>query len=328
MKRSLLWILVLVMSISMIAAFSLTSCKAPVEEAVPAEVEEAIPAEVEEVTEEPEAILIGASLPLGDSPFWVEMANGMEEEANKYGAEFLLIWAEEKIEKQVKDMEDMIQKGVSIILVAPIEPKGVNAVIEEADKAGIKTISCARKAESDLVLSWAGFDEYMVGISMGEWVAKRLGEEGGNVGFLSGQVAATSFAAIRDGLYEVLDQHPQIEVVMELSGKEDRATQMALTEDMLQANPQLDLIAASCDEQAIGAIQAVKAAGREDEIIVLSASGSGDVIEECHDLGILMVIDKNAKLIGISAVKLAIDYLKGVDVPKEYPVETPPIDLP
>jgi ribose transport system substrate-binding protein len=208
---------------------------------------------------------IGFSVSTQVNPFYKAMADGVREEAKALGMEVTILNAEDKLEKQIADVEDLIQKKVKVIVINATHD-GAAAVLNKAVEVGIPVVTLQRGMPGANVASHIGTDNVVIGREGAEWVAKKLNGKG-NVVVLEGIPGAASSEDRKNGSAEVWPKYPGIKIVAQQSGKYDRAVTLGVMENILQAQPQVDAVFCFNDEMAMGALAAVKAARRTGILI-------------------------------------------------------------
>ncbi|CAI9410690.1 Ribose import binding protein RbsB [Pleomorphomonas sp. T1.2MG-36] len=262
---------------------------------------------------------IGASLLTQQHPFYIELADAMKAEATAKDVKLEVAIANQDLNKQLADVEDFIVKGVDVIVLSPVDSKGVKAVIEKAQKAGIKVITVDVPATGVDVTSYIGTDNYAGGVKAGELMAKELGDKG--------KVAIIDYPTVQsvvnriDGFKKAIGEHKDVEIVAQQTGI-TRAEALAAAQNMLQANPDIQGIFGFGDDAALAAAVAVKSAGLENQVKVIGFDG----MEEARN-----AVDTNPVMVGViqqfpgemgkRAVDTAIDVIAGKEVPAEQPIE-------
>jgi putative multiple sugar transport system substrate-binding protein len=120
---------------------------------------------------------IGISMPTKSSERWVNDGENMKKLFEELGFKTDLQYAEDVIENQTAQIENMITKGVDILVIAPIDDRsGLTGVLERAHKDGIKIISYDRLIQhSEYVDYYATFDNFKVGELQGQYIEEKLG---------------------------------------------------------------------------------------------------------------------------------------------------------
>ena len=221
-------------------------------------------------------LVFGASISTQVNPFYVAMANGVKDEAQKLGIQAFVLNAEDKLEKQISDVEDLIQKKIQILLINATQD-GAAAVIGKAAKAGIAVITLQRGIPGPAVTSHIGTDNIVIGRLGAQWIIDKLGGKG-NVVVLEGIPGAASSEDRKKGAAEVFPKNPDIKVVAQQTGEYDRVKALHVMENILQAQPKIDAVYCFNDEMAMGALAAVKAAKRTG-IMITGMDANKDAVE-------------------------------------------------
>lgn len=119
---------------------------------------------------------IGASLLTQQHPFYISLADAMKKEAQAENVPLEIAIANQDLSKQLADVEDFITKGVDVIVISPVDSKGVRSAINKAQKAGIKVITVDVPANNVDVTSFVGTDNFAGGEKAAELMAKSIGE--------------------------------------------------------------------------------------------------------------------------------------------------------
>lgn len=191
---------------------------------------------------------------------------------------------------QLGDIEDLIAMKPDAIMLTALVEQALTPAARKCKTAGIPLIVFDREIAAtpgvDYV-TFIGIDSVELGRSLGRMTANKLyekyGEYRGNVALLRGTLGASVFEDRKKGFYEILTKYPNIKVIAEQSGDCLREPGMRVTEDWLQRFPRgkIDMIASENDEMALGALQAVKDAGRQDLIGYIAAlDGQKDALEK------------------------------------------------
>jgi ribose transport system substrate-binding protein len=196
---------------------------------------------------------------------WSESVQKTIEDA---GGEVIIVDSQNKIAKQVADIEDLLTQNIDYLVVNPVDEAGIVPAIEAANAANVPVITIDRAAGGGDVAVHVGFDNYKAGFDAGEYCAQQMGGKG-EVAQLEGQ-AGTSVARERgQGFNDAIAQYPDMSVVFDKPTDWDTAKALAATEDMLSANPDVKCIWAHADSIIMGAVQALENAGKLDQVITI-----------------------------------------------------------
>lgn len=258
-------------------------------------------------------ITIGVSLAQDDNPFYIAMLRGIRARAQELGWEVATVSANEDKVRQINGVQDLIAKGVKGILISPIDAVGVNAAYDAAAAAKIPIISIARGSSSPNQTLHVAMDEKQIGRDIAEWTAKAIGGEG-KVAMLLGPSGAPTFRNLGDGYTEVMARYPNIRIVFRTDGPLTRERGVKHAEDALVANPDLKAIYTANDDVALGAAQAVLAAGRTGKTLVTGMNGVPPALRAVRDGTLAMTVELNPAEWGRLGVDVLASYLRGEKV--------------
>lgn len=253
-------------------------------------------------------VKIGLSVSTLNNPFFVDLANGAEDKANELGIELLVVDARDDPAKQLNDIEDLILQRVDMILVNPTDSDAIVSAIEEANDAKIPVITVDRSANGGKVLLHIASDNVAGGRMAGNFIAEQLGGEGKVIELVG--VPGTSSARERgQGFNEEISKYPGIEVVARQTANYNRAEGLTVMENLLQAYPDVDAVFAHNDEMALGALEAIKAAGKLQDIIVVGFDATPDALASVESGELSATIAQQPYTMGEMAVEKAHEYL-------------------
>lgn len=255
-----------------------------------------------------EKITIGVSLAQDDNPFYIAMLRGIRARAQELGWEVATVSANEDKVKQINGVQDLVARGVKGILISPIDAVGVNAAYDAAKAGHVPIVSVARGSTSPNQTLHVAMDEKQIGRDIAEWTAKAIGGEG-KVAMLLGPSGAPTFRNLGDGYAEVMATHPKIQIVSKSDGPLTRERGVKQAEDALVANPDLKAIYTANDDVALGAMQAVLAAGKST--LVTGMNGVPPALRAVKDGKMAMTVELNPVLWGRLGVDVLATYLKG-----------------
>ncbi|WP_458083465.1 ABC transporter substrate-binding protein [Streptomyces malaysiensis] len=210
------------------------------------------------------------------NPFFSAMDKGAKQAAAKIGATENTQDAQLDLANQNNQIDTFIQQGVNLIIVSAVDGNGIQPAIERAKRAGIVVIAVDTPAKSaDAVIMT---DAVQAGERSCDYLFKEIGGKG-NVLIVDG----TPIQTIRDritGCKKAMKQYPGIKVVGHQSSKNDRASGLAVTTDMLTATPNVQGIFGMNDPSALGAVLAVTQAHKTGRVKVTGVDGSPEGVAE------------------------------------------------
>lgn len=259
---------------------------------------------------------IGLSISTLNNPFFVTLADAAEAKAKENGVKITVSDAQDDASKQASDVEDLIQQGVNLILINPVDSAAVGSAVESANAAGIPVITVDRSAESGEVVSHIASDNVAGGVLAGEYLLELTGE-GAKVAMLEG-VAGSSAARERgEGFLQAVEG--KVEIVSSLTANFNRGEGLTVMENMLQANPEIEAVFAQNDEMALGALEAIQAAGKD--IVVIGFDATEDALAKIEEGQMDASVAQKPEEIGKAAIDTAVTYLNGETVEEFIPVE-------
>jgi len=254
------------------------------------------------------AFTLGLSVSTLNNPFFVDLANGAKDKAKELGVDIKVVDARDDSAKQLNDVEDLIGQKVDILLINPTDSDAVVAAIEEANVAKIPVITVDRGASGKVLLHIAS-DNVAGGRLAGEYIAEKLGGKGKVIELVG--IPGTSSARDRGkGFNEVIEKYPGIQVVARQTANYNRAEGLTVMENLLQAHPDINAVFAHNDEMALGAIEAIKAAGKLKDIIVVGFDATPDALESVKRGELSATIAQQPYRMGELAVEKAYEFLQ------------------
>src|ERR1700712_1925225 len=270
-----------------------------------------------------EPLKIGMTFQELNNPYFVSMQKALNEAAASIGATVFVTDAHHDVSKQVSDVEDMLQKKIDILLVNPTDSTGIVSAVNAAKKAGVVVVAVDANANGP-VDSFVGSKNYDAGVMSCEYLGKALNSTG-EVAILDGIPVVPILERVR-GCKAALAKFPNIKIVDTQNGKQERATALSVTENMIQAHPNLKGVFSVNDGGSMGALAAIEASGKD--IKLTSVDGAPEAITAMQK--------PDSKFIETSAqfprdqVRIAIGIALakkwGANVPKAIPIDVKLID--
>ena len=220
--------------------------------------------------------------------FWLDCKKGYEDAARDYGVQVDIYAAPSEgdllLQKQI--LEDMLAKRYDIICVSPITDSNLLTPLAKATSMGIPIINSidahitpeAQKKYNIKIVAFITVDfKENTRLSV-RYIAKKLGPEGGEVIHIQGLPGGRCAEQRKMGYLEEIAKYPQLKSVGVIPADWDRKKAMDVAADMLQSHPNLKAIVAANDNMALGALQAVKNAGKLGKVIVTGVDAIPDAI--------------------------------------------------
>jgi len=238
-------------------------------------------------TPEDEKSLTVAFVPKAlNSPFWAAMEAAALREAEAQDVHLVSLAADREtdVERQYQIIENLIQQGVDAILLAPSGSKELVPAIRKANDAGIPVLlidtridEAAAESVGAEVVTYIGSDNFEGGAVAGRYLAAALGGDG-QIAIIEGISGHETADQRRLGFLSGIEGFPGVRVVASQTANWERALAYDVAENLLQAHPELDAIFAANDEMALGAVEAIAAAGRLDDVSVIGFDAIPDAL--------------------------------------------------
>jgi ribose transport system substrate-binding protein len=263
-------------------------------------------------------------------PWRVQFNKDMQKEANKHPEVQLIITdGQDKTEKQVADVESLIQQAVDVLLISPKESAGLTGVVLKAIDAKIPVIILDRNVNTDKYTQFIGGDNVVIGRTAGEYAVNQLGGKGnakGNLIELWGGMGTQPAHDRHDGFAEFTSKEPGIKSLLQpidCDWKQAKGYDTMTT--ALKQFDKIDLVYGHNDPIAYGAYLAAKDAGRDKQIKFLG-------IDALPNEGVTWVCkgELTATFLyatpGAEGVRQALKIVKGESVEKKITLPTMAVD--
>lgn len=238
-----------------------------------------------EAPAEGDTLQIGFSIPGMSFPFFVHMEKQFRAAAEEIGGiEVITLDGQDNTSKQAADVESVITQGLDGLVISPRTTEGLAEFIQQAVDAGIPVVTVDRRAEGvNGILAHVGADNVLGGEQQGNSILE-LFPDGAQIIELLGTPGASPAIDRSQGLHNIIDGVEGIEVVCQQTGNFTRADGLSVTENCLTGNPGAQAIVAANDDMALGAVEAMKAAGLQLPVLgydalpeALQAIDAGDL---------------------------------------------------
>jgi ribose transport system substrate-binding protein len=207
----------------------------------------------------------GDNIPIGfaevtlQSPFYVELVEAAQAEAEKLGYDMTMLDANGDVAKQNKDVQDLITKGIKALILNPANPEAVQPSIDAAKAEGIYVVTVDRPVASGADVH-VGRDNVKMGQLVGE-EASRLLADGGKVIEIQGDAGGIVMQNRRDGFEGAIAGNSAVDLVQGPYAEYIRANAVKAMQDLLTANPDVKLVYSHNDDMSLGAAQVMDSAG-------------------------------------------------------------------
>lgn len=270
-------------------------------------------------------VKIGFSQATQQSPFYVALSDAAKEAAAADGNELLHVDANGDVTKQNNDVQDLVTRGIDVLIINPVDPKGVAPSLAVAEAAGIKVVTVDRPIDSGAV-SFIGRDNKAMGKLVGESLVKTLGSAGGKVIEVQGDAGGTVARDRHDGFHEAAEAQSNIEILEGPFANYIRSEAVTAMQDLLQANPDVKAVYAHNDDMALGALQVLQENKRTD-VKVFGVDGLMEAVKAIANGGQYVATASNdPDAVGKDAVTTAVKVARGQTVDEFIDAGTQLID--
>jgi ribose transport system substrate-binding protein len=272
---------------------------------------------------------VGLVLKTLDNPFFDSLRQGAEEAATEAGLDLIVQAPEREVDvrSQMQVIGDLIEAKVDVLLIDPIGTGEVLPSIQKANEAGIPVLILDTRIDSATasergveIETFVGSDNFQGGLVAGEFILEQTGGKA-RVAILEGIPGHETADSRLRGFLAALRGHDGVQIVASQSADWERVQGFDVTQDLLQAHPELNVVFACNDMMALGAVEAIKAADKSDQIMVVGF----DAVEEARlaisEGSMLASVAQLPSEIGRIGVETAVLILEGKDVPAEIPVQ-------
>ncbi|MBA3416204.1 MAG: sugar ABC transporter substrate-binding protein [Chloroflexia bacterium] len=250
-----------------------------------------------------------------DNPFWQALRVGVEARAAENGVtvDVISLPTNSGVSDQVAQMEDAVTQGYDGIILGTIDAAGIVPGIEAANAAGIPVLAVDTAPAGGELVSLIQTDNVAASRQAGEFIVEQLGGQG-KVLNLQGDMANQTAQARNAGVHKALDAAAGIETI-DQSANWQQEEGLAITENILTSDPDLVAIFAANDPPALGALQALRAAGRDD-VIIVGFDAIPDAVQAIIDGEMTATIAQFPAVMGTVGVDLMVRHLNGEEVPE------------
>lgn len=264
-------------------------------------------------TKKKSEVTIGVSVSTLNNPFFVSIKEGIEKEAKKQGMKVKVVDARDDSAKQSNDIEDLVQQQVDYLIVNPTDSSAISSSVQSANNEGIPVITLDRSVDKGDVVTFIASDNIEGGKMGGHFILDKLGKDT-KVAELEGVPGASATRERGKGFHKVADK--SLNVIAKQSAKFDRAEGLNVTQNILQAHPDVKAIFSHNDEMALGAIEAVG----DKDIIVVGFDGNDDAMKSIKSGKLDATVAQQPDKMGKASVESIIKLMDGKKLNKEIKI--------
>jgi ABC-type sugar transport system substrate-binding protein len=272
------------------------------------------------------------------NPFRIAETQSIRDEAEARGIELIVTNAESDLNKEISDIQGMVDQGVDALIISPLNSEGLDPALAYAREHGVPIMTIDRLLTTmtacEDYIGWIGSDFVEQGRRAADAMVRETGGEG-RLAVLLGAPGVNVTTDRNNGFMERLAElDTDIEVVAEQAANYERAMGQTVTEQLIANDPDITAIYAHNDEMALGAVAALRAAGYSPgDVTIITIDGTQGAVQGIIDGWISGVIESNPRF-GPLAFQALEDFYGGAGVPEvtiisdeEYTVDNAEAEL-
>jgi ABC-type sugar transport system substrate-binding protein len=246
-----------------------------------------------------------------NNPWFVVLGESAAARARELGYEAQIFDSQNNSAKEAEHFDNIIAMGYDAILFNPTDADGSVLNVKRAKEAGIPTFCMDREINSrDAATTQLLSDSFSGCVKLGQFFVRQMNKKGNYVEIL-GLVGDNNTWNRSNGFHSVVDEFPGLKMVAQQSADFDRNKAMDVMETIMQGNPDIDAAFCGNDAMALGAYQAVLAAGKADKVKIFGFDGSDDAVNAIAEGKIAATVMQFPVLMSRTSADLADQYIKG-----------------
>ncbi|MFE5891191.1 ABC transporter substrate-binding protein [Streptomyces sp. NPDC056462] len=258
------------------------------------------------------------------NPFRIAETQSIKDEAKKRGVKLLTANAQSQFSKQISDVQDLLAKGADLLVIAPLNSDGWDPVLQAAAAKKVPIVTIDRKINATACKDYVSFiasDFVEQGKRAADQMIEATGGKG-EVAILLGSAGNNVTTERTKGFKDrIAEKAPELKVVFEQTGDFAREKGQQVTEQLIQSKPGIKGIYAENDEMGLGAVAALKGAGKKaGDVKIVTVDGTRNAVQGIVDGWISGVIESNPRF-GPLAFQTLDTFTKGEEVPQDVIIQ-------
>ncbi len=252
-----------------------------------------------------------------NEPYYKYGFDGAKMMAEALGVELFGYISDLKPERELASVEDAITQKMDGIVLMSISQTSIVSSVNTAYNAKVPIFMLFGYSEElkDKMVGSVQADGKLSGKIIGKWVAQNIPE--GRVACIMGQPGRGDAEMYRDAFLSEMQQNPNLEFVAAVPGDWNRQKAFNQMQNLITSYPDLKACFVQNEDMALGAIQALKEAGKQEQVAIVSQNGAPYGLESIAAGGIKATVGWSPSQEGQLAVRMLVEYLRGrKDVPK------------
>ena len=260
-------------------------------------------------------VKIGMTLYSLKNEYTVRLANAAEDEAEKLGIELTVYDGNYDASTQISQVETMIADGCDGIILNPQDAEACSPCVDKAVEAGIPIVGVNTRVKNDKLTSYVGSEDVKAGEMETQALLDKVGTDA-KIVIIEGPMGQSAQIERREGIQNILDKNPGVEVLAEKTANWSRSEAMTLMETWITTyGDEIDAVVSENDEMALGAREAIEAAGMD--IPCIGIDGITDAVTAVSNGKMIASDFQNAEGQITGALETAVKCVNGEDFEKE-----------
>lgn len=248
--------------------------------------------------------------------YWRSLGEGYQQFADSVGVTVAYQAAQSEGDQlgQLTIAEGMVTQGFDVLLLSPQSDVNLQPILAQAEDAGIPVLN-VNDAVIPNVAHYVGNVQRDNGVRVANWYIENH-PEGGKVAVIEGQPGVYAAVQRTDGFTTTINDSGKFEIVASVPGNWDRQISYDAATNILNQHPDLIGFYANNDGMALGIVEAVKAAGLQDQVSVFGTDGISDAYASIRAGELKGTVDSFATLTGEVAMEVALRLVAGQELPR------------
>lgn len=242
---------------------------------------------------------IGMVVSTLNNPFFVSMKEGAEKKAKELGYDVVVLDSQNDAAKERSNVEDLLQQGVSALIINPTDSDAVGNSIAVANDKKVPVLTVDRQANKGEVVAHIASDNVAGGKMAADFILEKLGGKA-NIVELQGIPGASATRDRGQGFHQGVDGKADVKVVASQAADFDRQKGLNVMENIMQATPQFDAVFAHNDEMALGAVKALKG----KKALVVGFDGNDDAKKAVESGEMAATVAQQPDLMGSLGIEM------------------------
>jgi ribose transport system substrate-binding protein len=257
-----------------------------------------------------QTVLLSMKGPGAGNPFWAAVEAGAQAKAEELGVELVVLAppVESDIQSQIAQVEDQLTKGINALAIAPTDPTALAPIVDQAIQAGVGVVFVDTMGSNEGV-TFIGTNNAEGAKLAADFICQNI-EPGSDVAILQGIITQSTGQARAEGAHNGLTECG-MNIVAEQPADWDRAMGQSVMENIITGNPNLKAVFASNDNMALGAVEALRAAGMLEQVMVVGFDANPDAAASVMAGEMTATVAQNPTNMGALGVENALKVANG-----------------